>query len=87
MYMQNVLSCVEHKIQNELRYTLHFKHVVANQISKLDLTQQIFHEESKSGGGAIPEEDLQNDQPSSTKIDADSSQSTPKDIILQAIKN
>ena len=87
MYMQNVLSCIEHKIQNELRYTLHFKHVVANQVHKLDLTQQIFHEETKSGGGSISEEDLQNDQAISTNLDAESSLATPKDIILFAIKN
>jgi len=36
MYMQNVLSAIEHKIDNEVRYTIHFKQVVANQISKED---------------------------------------------------
>ena len=25
MYMQNALSCIEHRILNELRYSLHFK--------------------------------------------------------------
>jgi len=29
MYMQNVLSVIEHKIQNEIRYSLNFKQIVA----------------------------------------------------------
>jgi hypothetical protein len=39
MYMQNVLSAIEHKIDNEVRYTIHFKQVVANQIAKDDEDQ------------------------------------------------
>lgn len=57
MYMQNVLSCVEHKIQNELRYSVHFKQVVSTQIHKLDLIQQIIHEESKVGSSSANEEE------------------------------
>lgn len=29
MYMQNVLSVIEHKVQNEVRYSLNFKQTVA----------------------------------------------------------
>ena len=47
MYMQNVLSVIEHKIQNEIRYSLNFKQIVAGQIAKLDLTQQVFYEDLK----------------------------------------
>ena len=39
MYMQNVLSTIEHKIDNEVRYSLHFKEVVAQQISKIEETE------------------------------------------------
>ena len=42
MYMQNVLSVIEHKISNEIRYTLHFKQVVGSQMRKLDISQQLF---------------------------------------------
>lgn len=30
MYMQDVLSVIEHKIQNEIRYSLHFKQIVGS---------------------------------------------------------
>lgn len=39
MYMQNVLSVIEHKISNEVRYSLHFKQVVSTQMRKLDISQ------------------------------------------------
>lgn len=58
--MQNVLSTIEHKIDNEVRYSLHFKVVAAQQIAKIeeseipgktDLTpeeKQDYHNEIKS---------------------------------------
>jgi hypothetical protein len=39
MYMQNVISVIEHKIQNEVKYSLSFKQIVSKQIARLDLTQ------------------------------------------------
>ena len=45
MYMQNVLSTIEHKVQNEIRYSLNFKQIVAKQIARLDITQQTFYED------------------------------------------
>ena len=45
MYMQNVLSVIEHKVQNEIRYSLNFKQTVAKQIARLDITQQTFYED------------------------------------------
>ena len=47
MYMQNVLSVIEHKIQNEIRYSLYMKQTVGMQIGLLDLTQQTFYQEIK----------------------------------------
>jgi hypothetical protein len=35
MYMQNVLSCIQHKIDNEVNYTAHFKQVAASQMAKI----------------------------------------------------
>jgi len=39
MYMQNVLSVIEHKILNEVRYSLSFKSIAQKQIAKLDIVQ------------------------------------------------
>ena len=41
MYLQNVLSCIEQKIENETRYLVHFGQVTQNQIYNLDLTTQV----------------------------------------------
>lgn len=48
MYMQNVLSVIEHKISNEIRYSLAFKQIVSKQIARMDITQQVFYEDLKS---------------------------------------
>jgi hypothetical protein len=38
MYMQNVLSLIEHRVQNELKYSLAFKQMASKQIARMDLT-------------------------------------------------
>lgn len=48
MYMQNVISVIEHKIQNEIRYSLNFKQIASKQIARLDLTQQTFYDELRA---------------------------------------
>lgn len=51
MYLQNTLSTIEHRILNEIKYSLAFKQIVAKQIARLDLTQQTFFEDLKAAFG------------------------------------
>jgi len=41
MYMQNVLSCIDQKVQNEVRYSLHFAQVSQAQMYSMDITNQV----------------------------------------------
>lgn len=57
MYMQNVLSQIENQINNEIRYTLHFRNLATQQITVMEYTHLIFQDEVKQmaaseGGGA-----------------------------------
>jgi len=47
MYMQNVLSQIENQINNEIRYTLHFRGVATQQITLMEYTHLIFQDEVK----------------------------------------
>jgi hypothetical protein len=82
MYMQNVLSVIEHKISNEVRYSLHFKQVVETQINKLDVSQQLFI-------GDDNKEKEDNNQSETTQNAAVSSQADnqTKDLILGSLSN
>lgn len=91
--MQNVLSVIEYKIQNEIRYSLHFKQIVGTQIAKLDLTQQLFYEEikfsgSNSSSASNDEQATSNSQPPShlnnNQKNSDTQQT--KEAILAALR-
>ena len=45
--MQNTLSCIQHKIQNEIRYSIQYRVIVKQQIQAMDITQQTFFDEQK----------------------------------------
>lgn len=58
MYMQNVISSIEYKVQNEIRYSINFKSIAKGQIARLDLTQQMFYEELKQSAQGLSDEQI-----------------------------